>query len=82
MDFSETIADREQKIGTSRRQIEFGEGIYMYVTVYERSRSFLDLDPKSLHAHMKIKTCFKNQLCQFLPNFVSFKVHGNCNFFQ
>ena len=42
MDFSETIAASDMKIGRSRHLIEF-----MKVCEYSRSRPFLDLDPRS-----------------------------------
>ena len=42
VDFSETIADSDLKVGRSRHLIE-----YMKVCEYGRSRSFLDLGPRS-----------------------------------
>ena len=42
VDFSETIAASDLKFGRSRHLIE-----YMKICVYWRSRSFLDLDPRS-----------------------------------
>ena len=42
VDFSETIADSDLKVGRSRHLIE-----YMKVCEYRRSRSFLDLGPRS-----------------------------------
>ena len=42
MDFSETIAASDLKVGRSRHSIKF-----MKICEYQRSRSFLDLGPRS-----------------------------------
>ena len=41
VDYSETIAASDLKVGRSRHLIDF-----MKVSVYRRSRSFLDLGPR------------------------------------
>ena len=52
VDFSETIAAIDLKVGRSRHLIEF-----MKVCEYLRSRSFLDLGPRSC-TYMKFKPDF------------------------
>ena len=59
MDFSETIAASDLKIGRSRQLIEF-----MKVCEYSRSGHFLTLAQG--HLHLKTKTCFSQKpLSQF-----------------
>ena len=63
VDFSETIAARDMKVGRCRQLIELIE-----ICEYLSSRSFLDLG----YLHMKIKTCFSQKPQGFFqPNFVS-----------
>ena len=64
MDFSETMAASDLKVGRYRQLIEL-----MKICEYSRSRSLLDLAQGYLH--MKIKTCFSQKpLGHFQPNFV------------
>ena len=64
VDFSETIAACDLKVGNCRQLIEF-----MKVYEYWRSMSFLDLGQG--HLCIKIKTCFSQKpLGRFEPNFV------------
>ena len=59
VDFSESIADCDLKVGRCRQLIEF-----MKECEYSRSRSFLTLAQG--HFHMKIKTCFSQKPLVYL----------------
>ena len=64
MEFSETIAASDLKVGRSRHLIK-----YMKVCEYCRSRSFLDLAQGTVHT--KFQTRFSHKLlCRSEPNFV------------
>ena len=63
MGFSETIAARDLKISRRRHLIE-----YMKMCEYWRSRSFLDLGPRS-YTYQKFKLDFSQKLLCW-PNFV------------
>ena len=64
VDFSETVAASDLKIGRSRHLAEF-----MKVSEYLRSRSFLDLGQGRVHT--KIQTGFSQKLlCRSKPNFL------------
>ena len=75
VDFSETIAACDLKIGRCRQLIEF-----MKVCEYSRSRSFI-LTLAQGHLHMKIKLAFLSYhwtIFSLILN-VSLKVQGNEN---
>ena len=64
VDFSETIAACDLKVGRCRQLIEF-----IKVCDYLRSRSFLD--PVQGRVHTKVQTGFSQKLlCRSEPNFV------------
>ena len=64
VDFSETIAASDLKVGRSSYLNEF-----MMMYEYERSRSFLDLAQDRVNT--KIQTRFSQKLlCRSKPNFV------------
>ena len=64
VDFSETITASDLKVGRCSQLIEL-----MKVCEYSRSRSFLDLGPRSFT--FEIKTCFSQKpLGHFLSIFV------------
>ena len=64
VDFSETITASDLKGSRSRPHIE-----YMKICEFLRSRSFLDLGPRS--CTYKIQTGFSQKLlCRSKPNFV------------
>ena len=75
VDFSETIAASDLKVGRSSHLIE-----YMKVCGYKRSRSFLDLGPRSC-TYKKIKQDFLRNYFADLNNifYESFQVQGNEN---
>ena len=75
VDFSETIAASDLKVGRSRHLIE-----YMKVCEYLRSRSLLDLGPRSFK-YKKFKPDFLRNYFADLNQILyeSFQVHGNEN---
>ena len=68
VDFSQTTAACDLKVGIYRQLIDF-----MMVCEYWRSRLFLDLGPRTLaqgHVHTKFQTGFSQKLlCRSEPNF-------------
>ena len=74
VDFSETIAASDLKVGRSRHLIE-----YMKVCEYLRSRSLLDLGPRL--CTYKIQTGFIRNYCADLNHifYKSFQVQENEN---
>ena len=75
VDFSETIAASDLKVSRSSHLIEF-----MKVCEYQRSRSFLDLDPRSCTIIQKFKPDFLRSYFADLNHFFfyeSFQVQGN-----
>ena len=75
VDFSETIAASDLKVSRSSHLIE-----YMKVCEYKRSRSFLDLGPRSC-TYKKFKPDFlRNYFADLNKKFYeSFQVQGNEN---
>ena len=75
VDFSETIAACDLKVGRYRQLIEF-----MKLCEYSRSRSFLDLGPRLFTQENLILTFLENHWAVFNQIlYVSFWVHGNEN---
>ena len=64
MDFSEAFEACDLKVGRYRQLI-----VFMKVYEYRRSRSFLDLGPRSIHTKNQTKFSQK-PLCHSEPNFV------------
>ena len=75
MDFSEAFEACDLKVGRYRQIIEF-----MKVYEYSRSRSFLDLGPRSF-TYKKIKPNFLRNHCAILKQILyeSFQVQGYVN---
>ena len=78
MNFSETIVACDLKVGRCRQLTEF-----IKVCEHSRSRSFLDLGPRSLKVKViyiwKFKTCFSQKPLDHFNQilYVSFWLHGN-----
>ena len=74
LDFSETITASDLKVSRSRHLIE-----YMKICEYLRSRSFLDLGPRSgTYKKSKFKPdCFRNYCADLNHFYENFQVHGN-----
>ena len=75
VDFSETIAASDLKVSGSRHLIE-----YMKICEYRRSRSFLDLGPRSCTYKISILDFLRNYCVDLNQTlYESFQVQGNEN---